>query len=255
MKPDTHRQGAKKQGRLFPILLIGAMFLLVALAALFAVTSPAFASIAGSINTPAPTEEIQWAAVEISKPTIQRTDVNVVTAPLIESADSPGLSETETTAVIPEPTETPGVLIMEIVPDDSTSLSLAIENPQIQYLADNKDERWLDVNLSEQRVYAYEGDTLVNSFLTSTGLADTPTVTGTFNVWIKVRIQDMFGPGYYLPDVPYVMYFYEDYGLHGTYWHDNFGTPMSRGCVNLTIDDAAWLFSWASVGTVVNVHY
>ena len=51
------------------------------------------------------------------------------------------------------------------------------------------------------------------------------------------------------------MFFRGDYGLHGTYWHNNFGTPMSRGCVNLTIDDAAWLFNWASVGTVVNVHY
>ena len=117
------------------------------------------------------------------------------------------------------------------------------------------DERWIDVNLSKQRVYVYEGDTLVNSFLASTGVAETPTVTGTFKIWIKVRIQDMFGPGYYLPDVPYVMYFYEDYGLHGTYWHNNFGTPMSHGCVNLTIPDAEWVYNFSQVGTVVNVHY
>ena len=51
------------------------------------------------------------------------------------------------------------------------------------------------------------------------------------------------------------MYFYKGYGLHGTYWHNNFGTPMSHGCVNLATGDAGWLFSWASVGTVVNVHY
>jgi lipoprotein-anchoring transpeptidase ErfK/SrfK len=231
------------------------MFLLVVLVALFAVTSPVFASIAGSINTPALTQELLWASVEISKPSIQRTDVNVTTAPLSSPIDSSGLSDPEEIAVIPEPTETPGTIIMEIVPNDSTGQSLAIDNTQAQYSLEGKDERWIDVNLSEQRVYVYEGDTLENSFLTSTGLADTPTVTGTFNVWIKVRIQDMFGPGYYLPDVPYVMYFYEDYGLHGTYWHDNFGTPMSHGCVNLTIDDAAWLFNWASVGTVVNVRY
>jgi lipoprotein-anchoring transpeptidase ErfK/SrfK len=65
----------------------------------------------------------------------------------------------------------------------------------------------------------------------------------------------MSGPGYYLPDVPYIMYFYKGYGLHGTYWHNNFGTPMSHGCVNLTIPDAAWLYNFSSVGTVVNVHY
>ena len=64
----------------------------------------------------------------------------------------------------------------------------------------------------------------------------------------------MSGPGYYLPDVPYVMYFYDGYGLHGTYWHSNFGTPMSHGCVNLSIPDAEWLYNWADVGTLVNIH-
>ena len=125
----------------------------------------------------------------------------------------------------------------------------------MQYPAEGNGERWIDVNLSEQRVSTYEGDTLVNSFLVSTGVAQTPTVTGEYKIYVKVRAQDMSGPGYYLRDVPYVMFFYEDYGLHGTYWHNNFGTPMSRGCVNLTVDDAAWLFNWASVGTVVNVYY
>jgi lipoprotein-anchoring transpeptidase ErfK/SrfK len=65
----------------------------------------------------------------------------------------------------------------------------------------------------------------------------------------------MAGPGYYLSDVPNVMYFYKGYGLHGTYWHNNFGTPMSHGCVNFTIPDSSWVFNFASVGTVVNVHY
>lgn len=254
-RTSAYRQGVKKQSRLFPTLLVGAMFLLVAFAILFFVTSPAFASIASSINAPAPTQEILWAEVEIAKPSIQKTGTSVVIPPLSSPTAPPDLIETEETTLTPEVTETPGTLIMEIVHDNSRDQSLATNNTQSQYSAEGQSERWIDVNLSEQRVYAYEGDTLMNSFLTSTGLADTPTVTGTFNVWIKVQIQDMFGPGYYLPDVPYVMYFYEDYGLHGTYWHNNFGTPMSRGCVNLTIDDAAWLFNWASVGTVVNVHY
>ena len=64
----------------------------------------------------------------------------------------------------------------------------------------------------------------------------------------------MTGPGYYLPGVPYTMYFYKGYALHGTYWHDNFGTPMSHGCVNLETNDAEWLYEFASVGTLVNVH-
>jgi lipoprotein-anchoring transpeptidase ErfK/SrfK len=115
--------------------------------------------------------------------------------------------------------------------------------------------RWIEVNLSEQRVYAWEGDVLMASFLASTGTWATPTVTGTFSIWHKTPLQAMSGPGYYLPNVPYVMYFYKDYGLHGTYWHNNFGTPMSHGCVNLTIPDSEWLYNWASYGTTVKVHY
>jgi lipoprotein-anchoring transpeptidase ErfK/SrfK len=115
-------------------------------------------------------------------------------------------------------------------------------------------KRWIDVDLSEQRTYAYEGDQLVASFLVSTGTWQTPTVVGQYRIYVKYRYADMSGPGYYLPDVPYVMYFYKGYGLHGTYWHNNFGTPMSHGCVNLPTNDAGWLFDFASVGTVVNVH-
>ena len=55
----------------------------------------------------------------------------------------------------------------------------------------------------------------------------------------------MTGPNYYLPDVPYTMYFYGGYGLHGTYWHNNFGQPMSHGCVNLETGNAQKLFEWA----------
>jgi lipoprotein-anchoring transpeptidase ErfK/SrfK len=65
----------------------------------------------------------------------------------------------------------------------------------------------------------------------------------------------MTGPGYNLPNVPYVMYFYGANAIHGTYWHNNFGHPMSHGCINLRTGDAAWLYSWASIGTPVVVHY
>jgi lipoprotein-anchoring transpeptidase ErfK/SrfK len=116
-------------------------------------------------------------------------------------------------------------------------------------------ERWVDVDLTHQTVYAFEGDQLVNSFLVSTGTYLHPTVTGQYHIYVKYRYTDMVGPGYNLPNVPYTMYFYQGYGLHGTYWHHNFGHPMSHGCVNLKTEDAAWLFDWASVGTLVNIHY
>ncbi len=111
------------------------------------------------------------------------------------------------------------------------------------------------VKLNEQRVYAYENGQLLRAVTVSTGLPGTPTVTGNYRVYWKLSSQTMSGPGYYLPGVPYVMYFYQDYALHGTYWHSNFGQPMSHGCVNLPTPDAQWLFSWAEIGTPVNVSY
>jgi lipoprotein-anchoring transpeptidase ErfK/SrfK len=117
-----------------------------------------------------------------------------------------------------------------------------------------ENERWIDVDLANQKVRAYQGRELVETFTVSTGTWRTPTVTGQYKIWIKLALDDMRGPGYYLRDVPYVMYFYKGYGLHGTYWHSNFGTPMSHGCVNLSIDDAAWLYEFAEVGTLVNIH-
>lgn len=116
-------------------------------------------------------------------------------------------------------------------------------------------EKWIDVNLSEQMLYAYEGDTIVGAFLVSTGLPDTPTVTGQYNVYVKLPSTRMTGPGYDLPNVPYTMYFYKGYGIHGTYWHSNFGSPMSHGCVNMETGEAGWLYDWAYVGILVNVHY
>jgi lipoprotein-anchoring transpeptidase ErfK/SrfK len=50
------------------------------------------------------------------------------------------------------------------------------------------------------------------------------------------------------------MYYDRGYGLHGTYWHQAFGTPQSAGCVNLTLGDAEWLYNWAQVGTTVYIH-
>jgi len=114
--------------------------------------------------------------------------------------------------------------------------------------------RWIDVDLTHQLLTAYEGSAPVRNVAVSTGLAGTPTPVGQFRIWVKFRYDDMEGPGYYLPNVPYTMYFHEGYGLHGTYWHNNFGHPMSHGCVNLPTSEAEWVFNWAEVGTLVNVH-
>lgn len=111
------------------------------------------------------------------------------------------------------------------------------------------EEHWIRVDLSEQTLVAYEGMKPVRAFIISSGLPGTPTVTGKFRIRTKVRSQTMVGGSgalyYYLPNVQWVQYFYEDYGFHGTYWHNDFGRPHSHGCINMTNADAKWLFDWA----------
>ena len=115
----------------------------------------------------------------------------------------------------------------------------------------------IEIDLAHQRIYAYEGNRLVYNFLVSSGKwGRTP--TGVFRIWIKLRYCKMEGGSkairtyYYLPNVPYVMYFYNQqtpkwrgYGIHGTYWHHNFGHPMSHGCINMKTEEAALLYYWA----------
>ncbi|MGA3292143.1 MAG: L,D-transpeptidase family protein [Candidatus Microgenomates bacterium] len=110
------------------------------------------------------------------------------------------------------------------------------------------------VILSQQEVYVYQDGTLLKTFIVSTGVPQYPTVTGRYKIYVKYKSATMSGDGYYLPDVPWVMYFYQGYGLHGTYWHHNFGHPMSHGCVNMYTPDAEWLFNWADVGTPVWIY-
>lgn len=272
------RSAAPKKSRrtmVYPVLLLALGCVVLLVAAWTASTSPALASI---LNGTAQASEVErpqvWARVEIAKPP-QTSDsapvlVEVVptqplptptlSLPTPEPTTAPATATTEPEpSLAPEEAATPaGSLVLDIiadtpVPTAGPTQASAPAKPQDPPVGNGV--RWIEVNLTEQRVYAWEGDVLMNSFIVSTGTWATPTVTGTFSIWNKTRIQAMSGPGYYLPDVPFVMYFYKDYGFHGTYWHNNFGTPMSHGCVNLTIPDSEWLYNWASYGTTVKVHY
>ncbi|PJC28006.1 hypothetical protein CO054_02465 [Candidatus Shapirobacteria bacterium CG_4_9_14_0_2_um_filter_39_11] len=127
----------------------------------------------------------------------------------------------------------------------------ALKQQEGAVLGATTDERWIEIDLSDQKLYAHEGDKIVYEFLVSSGKW-APTPTGEFRVWIKLRYTLMHGGDkakhtyYYLPNVPYTQYFYKGFGLHGTYWHNNFGNPMSHGCVNLATPDAEKLFYWTS---------
>jgi hypothetical protein len=111
--------------------------------------------------------------------------------------------------------------------------------------------KWVSVDLYEQVAIAYEGETPVFATLVSSGLEEWPTNEGLFHVYVRYPRTLMSGAEgqedfYYLEEVPWTMYFDDDIGLHGTYWHDGFGYRHSHGCVNLSITDAHWLYDWAS---------
>jgi lipoprotein-anchoring transpeptidase ErfK/SrfK len=121
-----------------------------------------------------------------------------------------------------------------------------------------KAQKSIVVSVGQQMLWAYKGDKVVLSSYVSTGRAGFDTPIGSFAVLSKLPSQTMegvIGGEYYnVPDVPWVLYFTNGgHALHGTYWHSNFGTPMSHGCVNLPLDVAAWLYDWAPVGTPVRV--
>ncbi len=145
---------------------------------------------------------------------------------------------------------------MDIVPPQARELARLPDGKSV--LGDTSADKRIEVDLTNQKVYAYEGERKAYEFTVSTGKwALTP--TGEFRIWAKVRSQKMsggdkmLGTYYYLPNVPYVMFFYNEkiakmrgFSFHGTYWHDNFGHPMSHGCINMRTSDAQTLYEWAN---------
>jgi lipoprotein-anchoring transpeptidase ErfK/SrfK len=239
---DGKRDAVVPVPRFDNALLMGLLALTMAFAA-FALLRPPEADESLRVAGVAVAHELNAIlATDTPTPTVTFTPSPTPTITLT-STETPTITPTETAS--PTPTAT-----------TQTNPS-AIEKFKVALPSDleESDERWIDINLSEQTLSAYEGENIVGAFIVSTGRGGYPTVTGEYRIWVKVPMQDMSGPGYYIQDVPWVMYFYQSYGIHGTWWHNNFGTPMSAGCVNMTIDDAKWMYGWASVGAIVNVHY
>ncbi|MDZ4771282.1 MAG: L,D-transpeptidase [Chloroflexota bacterium] len=109
--------------------------------------------------------------------------------------------------------------------------------------------RWVSVDLYEQTLVAYEGDTPVFATVISTGIPPNETNEGLFPIWASLPLDGMSGAAgapdaYAVESVPWVMYFDDGISLHGTYWHNLFGYRQSHGCVNLTVSDARWMYGW-----------
>lgn len=123
-------------------------------------------------------------------------------------------------------------------------------------------DKWIVVDVTTKRMYAYEQKNLVKSFLVSAGAPKTPTVLGQYAIYSKYDSQDMRGSNadgsrYFQPAVPWVNYFYKDYAIHGNYWRplSYFGNiNSSHGCVGVVDDEAKWIYDWAPIGTPVIVH-
>ena len=240
-----------------PLLWVGGFVLVCLLVGVVwaAGASPAFA-LFGSLSTPTsvPTQQY-WSQATLAKPTYTPSPTATFTStptytptptftPTSTPTNTPSPTLTFTPTNTPKPTKTP-------LPTNTPKPPPPTAAPPKSY---GEGVHWIEVDLSDQRLYAWSGDTLVRSFVVSTGTWQTPTITGTFSVYLKLTSTTMSGPGYYLENVPYTMYFSGDYGIHGTYWHSNFGTPMSHGCVNMYTPDAEWLYNFSPYGTKVYVH-
>ncbi len=145
---------------------------------------------------------------------------------------------------------------------DATHLE-PIENDEFSPIAPDVplSQKRIEISLRGQSLTAFEEGEVklkvpVSTGVQNTGFGDLPTETptGTFNIFSKLptkymgdnRLTDTLGDRF-LPGVPWVMFFAEGgYALHGAYWHNNFGAPMSRGCVNIRPDIAQWLYRWTS---------
>ncbi|QDZ15740.1 L,D-transpeptidase family protein [Humibacter ginsenosidimutans] len=118
-------------------------------------------------------------------------------------------------------------------------------------------KRSIDVDLSTQRLSMIQNGAVVGSWPISSGLSATPTPTGHFTVNVHVREQTMSSTqyGYSVPNVQWVMYFDGNGdGFHGVYWHNNFGHPMSHGCVGMPNSEAEQLYDWSPDGIEVYIH-
>ena len=177
---------------------------------------------------------------------VLRTTSNRITAPVGCNIDnySGVFSEGEKIAVFENET----ISIPNLASASEEKVVLGTASP---------DERWIEVDLSEQKLKAWDGNVLFLETPISTGLPWTPTPKGEFRIWIKLRFTKMEGGEgryyYNLPNVPYVMFFenesvpgWKGYGLHGTYWHNSFGVQRSHGCVNLPTPIAEKLFYWTT---------
>lgn len=150
----------------------------------------------------------------------------------------------------------------KIATPSSVNVDLPVTHQPFKTINAQAYDKWLAIDVTTKRMYAYEKTNLARSFLISAGAPGTPTVLGQYSIRTKVAKQDMRGRNtdgsrYFQADVRWVNYFYQDYAIHGNHWRPTsyFGNiNSSHGCVGIQNPEAEWLYNWAPVGTPVIVY-
>ena len=150
----------------------------------------------------------------------------------------------------------------DLLNNKAVAQNLEIAPAELESVSADSYDKWIEVDLTNKVMYAYEQSKTVKSFLVSAGAPATPTVTGQYKIYAKLVQQDMRGlnvdgSSYFQPNVSWINYFYKDYAIHGNYWRPLswFGNiNSSHGCVSLPDVQAQWVYSWAPVGTPVIIH-
>jgi len=134
---------------------------------------------------------------------------------------------------------------------------------KVTKLVKNSD-MWIEVFLDEQMLYMYKATDIIKAYLVSSGKPgdathkSKATRKGVYKMYSLYKSYPMWGRdekgGWWCPDVPYTMFFHGEFAIHAAYWHNNFGTPVSHGCVNMTEMDAKEVYEQVKKGTVVWVH-
>jgi lipoprotein-anchoring transpeptidase ErfK/SrfK len=131
-------------------------------------------------------------------------------------------------------------------------------NPQ-EYVLEIPDgipdgECWIEIDLSDQLLFLNNKSEILRVYQISSGKDGMDTKQGLFRIYAKYVEYPMWGPDYHTPDVPYTMFFHNGFAIHGAYWHDDFGTPVSHGCVNMRVSEAKALYEKVPKWTYVYVH-
>lgn len=236
--PSDGRFRLRSAASLWLILL----FIGIGLALILFAASPASAAI---FSTPTPTQENLWAYVAVAKPTYTAT-------PIPPATDIPTLT--------PEATETAGQMVMEIVNDTAVP---TYGPQQVAPSSSYGGSKYILVDLSEQHMYAYEGESLVYSFVASTGM-NNATRIGTFAV--QSKIPSAYGSTWNIWMPSWLGIYWSgglENGIHAlpilpngaTLWAGFLGRPVSYGCVVLGSYEAQLLYDWAEMGTPVEIQW